>query len=60
MMAAFALTNGYLGSLGMMFGPSNVEDIDREKAGFIMSTSLNLGIFMGSHLALAIQALQIL
>lgn len=51
-----ALSNGYLASLAMMFGPSIVDAKKKEKAGYIMSFVLNLGILIGSNLALALHA----
>jgi equilibrative nucleoside transporter 1/2/3 len=52
--AVFAWSNGYLGTLAMMFGPSVVDDHERETAGIIMSLMLNSGIFTGVHFALAV------
>jgi hypothetical protein len=48
----FALTNGYVSTLLMIYGPMAVkQDIDREKAGQIMSFSLVFGIFIGTVIA---------
>jgi len=53
-MAAFALTNGYCGTLAMMFGPEDVEVRDRERAGtmmvFFLTTGLTAGVWMGTAL----------
>jgi equilibrative nucleoside transporter 1/2/3 len=51
-MAVFAISNGYIGSLAMMFGPTNAAAHEKEKAGLIMSFALNFGIFCGVHFAL--------
>lgn len=53
-MMAFALTNGYFGTLAMMFGPINVEDNEKDTAGMIMSVFLQLGIFSAVLFALFI------
>jgi Nucleoside transporter len=53
-MAVFALTNGYCGTLAMMFAPDCVEDHEKESAGAIMGFMLNLGIFVAAHLALLV------
>jgi equilibrative nucleoside transporter 1/2/3 len=59
-MALFALTNGYVASLAMIYGPSFVEnDQDKETAGVIMAFFLNFGIFLGSHIALIMKLLGI-
>lgn len=44
-MASMALTNGYFGSLAMMYGPVNVESYEKEKAGAIMVSSYLLFYF---------------
>jgi equilibrative nucleoside transporter 1/2/3 len=45
-MALFAISNGYVASLAMMYGPTFVEkDRDKETAGIIMAFFLNFGIF---------------
>jgi len=41
----FAITNGYAGTLAMMYGPTRVEEHERERAGIIMAFFLNFGIF---------------
>jgi equilibrative nucleoside transporter 1/2/3 len=53
-MALFALTNGYFGTLSMMFGPNCVEDNEKNIAGMIMSVFLQLGIFSAVLFALFI------
>lgn len=50
-MVIFALSNGYLGTLAMMFGPTKAEVHEKETAGFIMTLALNFGIFCGVHFA---------
>lgn len=53
-MTFFALTNGYMGTLSMMFAPDAVLDQEKGKAGMIMSVFLQLGIFMAVLFALFI------
>uniref|UniRef100_A0A7S1C545 Uncharacterized protein n=1 Tax=Bicosoecida sp. CB-2014 TaxID=1486930 RepID=A0A7S1C545_9STRA len=55
MVAVFAITNGHVASVGMMHAPSNVAPHDRERAGFMMSLFLQLGIFIGSQTALIVK-----
>lgn len=47
-MILFAFTNGYVASLGMMYGPSMVHHHDMELAGTVMVLFLTLGLFSGS------------
>lgn len=51
LMALFAGTNGFFGSLAMMFGPELVSKDNRSVAGTAMSTSMVWGIFFGSLVA---------
>lgn len=46
--AAFALTNGYVGSCCMMLGGAIVNPTDASLAGTIMIFSLTLGLFLGA------------
>ena len=46
-MAAFALTNGYLGTLAMMFGPAKLAPADKETGGSIMVFMLTVGLTAG-------------
>ena len=50
-MAIFALTNGYNSTLCMIYGPSLVEDNNKERAGLIMNFHLVGGIFIGALIA---------
>jgi len=50
-MILFALSNGYCGTLAMMYGPTRVEEFEKELAGTTMSFFLNLGIFIAVHFA---------
>lgn len=50
-MAIFALTNGYNSTLCMIYGPSLVEDKNKERAGLLMSFHLVGGIFAGALVA---------
>jgi len=49
-MAIFSISNGYLGSQTMMYGPSQVGTYqpNQAKAGTFMAFCLSLGIFVGS------------
>ena len=49
-----ALSNGYLGTLAMMFGPQRVEESEKEVGGIIMSFFLNAGIFVAVHAAVGV------
>lgn len=51
-MALFAVTNGYTGTLCMMYGPQGVGEEDKEIAGMIMSFFLNSGILFAVFFAL--------
>ena len=53
-MVFFALSNGYFGTLAMMFGPNTVDDHEKDTAGMIMSVFLQLGIFSAVLFALFI------
>lgn len=53
-MAVMSFTNGYLGSLCMMFAPEKVNQHEREKAGTIMTFFLLLGITTGSTVGLGL------
>ncbi|EFA78047.1 equilibrative nucleoside transporter family protein [Heterostelium album PN500] len=44
-MFVFALTNGYCGTLAMMFGPTKADDHEKEVTGIVMSFFLNFGNF---------------
>eukprot|EP01089_Gocevia_fonbrunei_P002252 TRINITY_DN1223_c0_g1_i5.p1 TRINITY_DN1223_c0_g1~~TRINITY_DN1223_c0_g1_i5.p1 ORF type:complete len:287 (+),score=22.01 TRINITY_DN1223_c0_g1_i5:341-1201(+) len=50
-MVVFALSNGYLGTLAMMYGPVNALEHEKEVAGAVMSFFLNLGIFTAVNFA---------
>ncbi|PRP89514.1 equilibrative nucleoside transporter [Planoprotostelium fungivorum] len=45
-MSLLAISNGYCGSLSMMYGPQYVDPHEKERAGAVMSFALNLGIFV--------------
>jgi len=56
LVAFFALSNGYVASLVFMLSPSRLEgrsSSDKERVGFLLSLMLNLGITVGSQIALA-------
>ena len=46
-MLTFALTNGYLGTLAMMFGPVTLRPADKEAGGSLMVFFLTLGLTLG-------------
>jgi len=50
-MALFALSNGYISTLGMIYGPQSVASHERELTGIIMVGSISAGILIGSHFA---------
>jgi equilibrative nucleoside transporter 1/2/3 len=47
----FSISNGFSGTIPMIYGPSSVEPKDAGRVGTIMAVFLNLGIFLGSHMA---------
>jgi len=53
-MGLFAVSNGYLGTLAMVYGPSRVDPEELQVAGSTMAFFLNLGIFLGVQVALGI------
>ena len=53
----FALSNGYLGSLCMMYGPKLVNPKYAEVAGTIMALFLSCGLALGAGLSFAVTAL---
>jgi len=56
-MVVFAMSNGYCGTLAMMFGPTNALEHEKEVAGIVMSFFLNFGIFSATHFALLLNYL---
>eukprot|EP01119_Soliformovum_irregulare_P023289 TRINITY_DN8116_c0_g2_i1.p1 TRINITY_DN8116_c0_g2~~TRINITY_DN8116_c0_g2_i1.p1 ORF type:complete len:332 (-),score=83.27 TRINITY_DN8116_c0_g2_i1:218-1213(-) len=48
--ALFATTHGYVGSVGMMRGPTRVDEEEKEVAGTIMALSLVLGVATGASI----------
>lgn len=46
------LTNGYFGTLAMMYGPRNVSSDVAESTGAVMSTCLTSGLVTGSLIAI--------
>ncbi|KAK7073048.1 hypothetical protein SK128_005811 [Halocaridina rubra] len=53
----FAITNGYVGTLAMIYYPGLVEDDEIELAGTIMAALLGIGMVIGSLLSPAFVAL---
>lgn len=53
-MVLFAISNGYLGSLCMMYGPSTVEPKHAETAGTMMAFMLIIGLGMGAGFSFVI------
>nr|XP_057902096.1 equilibrative nucleoside transporter 1-like isoform X2 [Doryrhamphus excisus] len=56
-MVAFAVSNGYLASLCMCFGPKKVLPHEAETAGTIMAFFLSLGLALGAALSFVFRAL---
>jgi len=55
-MALFGISNGYLGSLCMMYGPQLVEPRDAETAGTMMAFLLIVGLGLGAAFSFALTA----
>ncbi|KAK3751849.1 hypothetical protein QZH41_009669 [Actinostola sp. cb2023] len=55
-MALFGVSNGYLGSLCMMYGPGLVEPKDAETAGTMMAFLLITGLGLGAAFSFALTA----
>lgn len=53
-MVLFAISNGYLGSLCMMYGPSTVEPKHAETAGTMMAFLLIIGLALGAGFSFVI------
>jgi solute carrier family 29 (equilibrative nucleoside transporter), member 1/2/3 len=53
LLAIMAFSNGYLGNLGMMYGPKLVPPQFAETTGSIMALCLNTGLLLGSALSFA-------
>ncbi|EGG23198.1 equilibrative nucleoside transporter family protein [Cavenderia fasciculata] len=51
-MFLFSLSNGYLGTLAMMFGPTKASEHEKEVTGIIMSFFLNFGIWVATWFSL--------
>ncbi|XP_061888684.1 equilibrative nucleoside transporter 1-like isoform X1 [Entelurus aequoreus] len=56
-MVAFAITNGYLASLCMCFGPKRVLPHEAETAGAIMAFFLSLGLALGAAMSFLFRVL---
>ncbi|KAM4695157.1 equilibrative nucleoside transporter 1 [Discoglossus pictus] len=56
-MILFAMSNGYLASLCMCFGPKKVEVYDAETAGSIMAFFLSLGLALGAGFSFLLRIL---
>eukprot|EP01137_Pigoraptor_chileana_P017577 Opistho-2@75857 len=56
-MIVFATTNGYLGSLAMMYGPAQVPQAEKEVAGTMMVFALTLGLGLGSVSSFGVKAI---
>eukprot|EP00041_Stephanoeca_diplocostata_P029188 m.855386 g.855386 ORF g.855386 m.855386 type:complete len:539 (+) comp23509_c0_seq2:190-1806(+) len=57
LMLITGVSNGYWGTLCMMYGPGMVASEDSERAGSLMLLSLVVGLLMGSVMAFAILAI---
>jgi equilibrative nucleoside transporter 1/2/3 len=47
----FSLSNGYISTLGMIYGPQKVASYEKELAGIILAGCITAGIVLGSHFA---------
>eukprot|EP01136_Pigoraptor_vietnamica_P040339 Opistho-1_new@1037 len=56
-MIIFAITNGYYGSLAMMYGPAQVSQHEKEVAGTMMVFGLTLGLGLGSISSFGVKAI---
>nr|DBA27380.1 TPA: hypothetical protein GDO54_011538 [Pyxicephalus adspersus] len=56
-MIVFALSNGYLASLCMCFGPKKVDGYEAETAGAIMAFFLSLGLALGAAFSFPLRIL---
>ncbi|XP_065829682.1 equilibrative nucleoside transporter 3-like isoform X2 [Oscarella lobularis] len=56
-MLLMAISNGYLSTLAMMYGPSFVSDHEKETAGTMMALFLGLGLVAGSGFSFALAAM---
>ncbi|XP_031561564.1 equilibrative nucleoside transporter 1-like isoform X2 [Actinia tenebrosa] len=56
-MLLFGISNGYLGSLCMMYGPGLVEKKDSETAGTMMAFLLIVGLGLGAAFSFVVSAL---
>jgi hypothetical protein len=50
------LSNGYLGTLTMMYGPMDVGMEDKETAGYVMVWCLMLGLSLGAGIGVLLTA----
>eukprot|EP01125_Pyxidicula_operculata_P020598 TRINITY_DN7644_c0_g1_i1.p1 TRINITY_DN7644_c0_g1~~TRINITY_DN7644_c0_g1_i1.p1 ORF type:complete len:422 (+),score=30.47 TRINITY_DN7644_c0_g1_i1:29-1294(+) len=55
-MILFSLSNGYLTTLGMIYGPTRVQRHENETAGVLMGFSLQVGVIAGLHIAMILLA----
>ncbi|XP_064608143.1 equilibrative nucleoside transporter 1-like [Liolophura sinensis] len=53
--ALFGMTHGYMGALGMMYGPERVEIENASSAGMFMSVALSLGILCGTNFSMVVK-----
>jgi len=55
-MTVFSFSNGYLASLAMMYGPSQVPSDQQTTAGAFMAFGLGLGLMSGAFMSFALNA----
>ena len=55
-MTVFSFSNGYLASLAMMHGPSQVPSDQQTTAGAFMAFGLGLGLMSGAFMSFALNA----
>jgi len=56
-MIFFALSNGYWSTVGMVYGPSELDVKEQENGGYLMGFFLQFGVFIGVHLAMILLAI---
>jgi len=56
-MIFFALSNGYWGTVSMVYGPAGLDAKEQDNGGFLMAFFLQFGVFIGVHLAMALLAI---
>jgi len=53
----FGLTSGYFASVGMVYGPSELDVPEQKNGGLLMGFFIQFGVFCGVHLAIILLAI---